>query len=150
MGTIFHQRFKIERQSRSTAVCNFTRSVQDGAKRLLEGHLQFDAGVVGSRGDLAAGALLEVDQAVALHGLERARQVRLGASGLLGQLGERLRLRLDDQREQGAVAVREHLGHGLQRLEPDLRLVARRNVLPARDGHGPLLVLFQRSDSDLQ
>jgi len=40
---------------------------------LLEGHLEFDAGVVGSRGDLAAGALLEVDQAVALHGLERAR-----------------------------------------------------------------------------
>jgi hypothetical protein len=52
---------------------------------LLECDFQFDAGVVYAWGDLAAWALLEVDQAVALHGFEGSGEVRLGAPGGLGE-----------------------------------------------------------------
>jgi hypothetical protein len=72
--------------------------------RQRKGQVQLDAVVYHPGGDAAARAAFEADQAVAFHGPERARQVRLGLAGDAGQLVERAGRLLGDDAQQFAIA----------------------------------------------
>src|SRR5260370_16336204 len=117
---------------------------------LRERHFETDAGIVDPWCDLAAIALLEVHDAVPLHCLKRAREVGLSTSRRLGQLRQRSRVRLGDQREQRLILSRQHLCERLRRRKPDFRLVGRRLEFAPRDCHRPRLELLHRGNPDFQ
>src|SRR5712691_2734324 len=92
----------------------------------------------------------QTDEAIGFHGLQRARQVRLPATGKLGQFVERAGRLVGNDPEQLAVPGREHLRERLRRGEPHLGFAAHRRLRAACDPHRAFFHLIVAGDADLQ
>ena len=87
-------------------------------------------------------------KAISFHGLERPRQIGLGAAGLFRQFSDGIWPILGNQTEKFTVPLGEHLGKTFHRGEPDRRIILSGFRLALGNRQSPRLHILVTCDTN--